>query len=74
VTELPTARLFAYATQLGAAPLALEWVSDDTAVLVFASAAAARAGLAKLRRDGPDDGDGWPARAVPARCGRPQPA
>jgi hypothetical protein len=69
ISELPTSRLFAYATQLGAEPLGLEWVNDDTCVLVFASPASARAGLAKLRRDvsEEEDADGfWIAKSVPA--------
>ncbi|KAF8583960.1 hypothetical protein K439DRAFT_1180838 [Ramaria rubella] len=37
ITQIPTARVFAYATYFDAHPIGLEWVDDQTCVLVFAS-------------------------------------
>ncbi|KAF9076672.1 hypothetical protein BDP27DRAFT_1313717 [Rhodocollybia butyracea] len=50
ISNLPTARLFAYATHFDAHPMGLEWVDDNTCVFVFTSKAAARTGLRYLSK------------------------
>ncbi|KAF9004743.1 hypothetical protein BDQ17DRAFT_1390226 [Cyathus striatus] len=50
VADLPTARIFAYATHFDAHPIALEWVDDHTCVLVFESSSAARTGFSHLQK------------------------
>ncbi|KAJ3913145.1 hypothetical protein F5877DRAFT_52907 [Lentinula edodes] len=50
ISNLPTARLFAFATHFDAHPMGLEWVDDNTCVLVFTSKAAARTGLRYLSK------------------------
>lgn len=48
ITQLSTSRLFAYITHFKAAPLGLEWISDQSCNVVFASFSDARDGLVKL--------------------------
>jgi hypothetical protein len=50
ISHLPTARLFAYATHFDAHPMGLEWVDDQTCVLVFASKKDAREAFPKLTK------------------------
>ncbi|KAJ3713928.1 hypothetical protein C8R42DRAFT_684073 [Lentinula raphanica] len=56
VSHLPTARIFAYATHFipssssTSHPLALEWISDTTCILVFPSRTAARHALQALTK------------------------
>jgi hypothetical protein len=76
VAHMPTGRIFAYATHFDAKPMGLEWINDDTCVLVFETRAAARASWPLLQRHGdePPDEEGfvtahivpqslWPAKA-----------
>ncbi len=61
ISTLPTVRLFAYAAQFGVTPLGLEWINDETCVLVFdgrGKAAKAFAALAKTQGEAPDE-DGF---------------
>jgi hypothetical protein len=57
ISHLPTARLFAYATHFDALPLALEWVDDNTCVLVFESKTLAQAGYQQLRKQADEEPD-----------------
>ncbi|ESK93104.1 hypothetical protein Moror_8827 [Moniliophthora roreri MCA 2997] len=50
ISHLPTARLFAYATHFDAHPMGLEWIDDNTCVLVFESKVAAHQGYKYLQR------------------------
>lgn len=50
ISHLPTARLFAYATHFDAHPMGLEWVDDQTCVLVFDSKKDAREAFIKLTK------------------------
>ncbi|CEH14266.1 Nucleotide-binding, alpha-beta plait [Ceraceosorus bombacis] len=45
ITQLSTSRLFALITHFGAAPLGLEWIDDQSAVVVFSDANSALAAL-----------------------------
>ncbi|KAF5357708.1 hypothetical protein D9758_007531 [Tetrapyrgos nigripes] len=57
VSHLPTSRIFAYATHFDAHPLGLEWVDDNTCVLVFESKAAAVTGLSCLSKSLEEEAD-----------------
>ncbi|KAF8529261.1 hypothetical protein BU17DRAFT_80462 [Hysterangium stoloniferum] len=37
ITQMPTSRVFAYATHFDAYPIGLEWVDDQTCILVFSN-------------------------------------
>ncbi|KAJ4472012.1 hypothetical protein J3R30DRAFT_3522615 [Lentinula aciculospora] len=50
ISNLPTARLFAYATHFDAHPMGMEWVDDNTCVFIFTSKSAARTGLRYLSK------------------------
>ncbi|KAK7061331.1 hypothetical protein R3P38DRAFT_2828901 [Favolaschia claudopus] len=50
IANLPTARLFAYATHFEANPLGLEWIDDERCVFVFRSKAEARAAQKALQK------------------------
>jgi hypothetical protein len=68
VAHLPTNRIFAYATHFETEPLGLEWVNDNTCVLVFASASTAKAAFSQLQKaldDTPDDEGLTTARSIP---------
>jgi len=68
ISQLPTNRIFAYATHFDATPLGLEWVDDSTCVLVFGSSTAARDALQLLARDAFElpNADGFVhARSIP---------
>ncbi|KAE9391953.1 hypothetical protein BT96DRAFT_924992 [Gymnopus androsaceus JB14] len=57
ISNLPTARLFAYATHFDAHPMGMEWVNDNTCVFVFSSKAAARTGLQYLSKSSGEEPD-----------------
>ncbi|KAF5390444.1 hypothetical protein D9757_005291 [Collybiopsis confluens] len=68
VSNLPTARLFAYATHFDSHPMGLEWIDDNTCILVFKSKAAARTGLrhlSKLFGEEPDPDGYITAKPIP---------
>jgi len=50
IANLPTARLFAYATHFDAHPMGLEWVDDQTCVFVFPSKKDAREAFTRLTK------------------------
>ncbi|KAI6033888.1 hypothetical protein BKA83DRAFT_4182241 [Pisolithus microcarpus] len=50
ISHLPTARIFAYATHFDAQPLALEWINDNSCILVFESKSQAQAAHRQLRK------------------------
>lgn len=50
ISSLPTARIFAYATHFEANPLGLEWVDDQTCVLVFSSSTSAKDAFSKISK------------------------
>ncbi|KAI6046472.1 hypothetical protein EDC04DRAFT_1476307 [Pisolithus marmoratus] len=50
ISHLPTARIFAYATHFDAQPLALEWINDNSCILVFESKSQARSAHRQLRK------------------------
>ncbi|KAF7982310.1 hypothetical protein HWV62_28994 [Athelia sp. TMB] len=75
ISQLPTARLFAYATHFDAKPLGLEWVSDNTCVFVFESKAAARAAqlcLQKSAEEEPDEESLITAKPIPVAVWPPE--
>lgn len=53
ISHLPTARLFAYAKHFDTTPLGLEWVNDQTCILVYPSNALARSAFASLQKPSP---------------------
>jgi hypothetical protein len=58
VCHLPTGRIFAYATHFDAKPMGLEWINDDTCVLVFETTSSARAAWSSLQKyadEAPDE-------------------
>jgi len=66
ISQLTTARLFAYATHFDTHPLGLEWVDDQTCVFVFETKHAAREALIRLRKAEEEDIEGLlPAKAIP---------
>lgn len=50
ISHLPTARIFAYATHFDAQPLALEWINDNSCILVFESKSQAHTAHRQLRK------------------------
>ncbi|THH20267.1 hypothetical protein EW146_g1057 [Bondarzewia mesenterica] len=54
ISHLPTSRIFAYAAHFEATPMGLEWVDDNTCVLVFETKSGAQAALGLLRKT-PDE-------------------
>lgn len=50
ISHLPTARIFAYATHFGLEPLALEWINDESCIIVFESKSEARLAHHRLRK------------------------
>ncbi|TFK43071.1 hypothetical protein BDQ12DRAFT_674335 [Crucibulum laeve] len=67
ISELPTARIFAYATHFDTSPTALEWVSDNTCVLVFKSRSLATSAYAHLSKlsESPDEEGFITAKPIP---------
>ncbi|KAH7888100.1 hypothetical protein F5I97DRAFT_1865671 [Phlebopus sp. FC_14] len=57
ISHLPTARIFAYATHFQAHPMALEWLNDNSCILVFETKAEARAALRYLQKSASEDVD-----------------
>ncbi|KAF9246864.1 hypothetical protein BU15DRAFT_69724 [Melanogaster broomeanus] len=57
ISHLPTARIFAYATHFDAHPMGLEWLNDNSCILVFESKALARSAHRYLRKSAAEDMD-----------------
>ncbi|KAJ3835742.1 hypothetical protein F5878DRAFT_542667 [Lentinula raphanica] len=81
VSHLPTARIFAYATHFipssssTSHPLALEWISDTTCILVFSSRTAARHALQALTKaagEEPDEAGFVTAKHIPVALWPPE--
>ncbi|KAF8876307.1 hypothetical protein CPB84DRAFT_1795920 [Gymnopilus junonius] len=75
IANLPTTRIFAYATHFDAHPLGLEWVDDTTCVLVFDSRKAALDGFSRLLKSAteePDMDDCVTARPFPIALWPPE--
>ncbi|KAJ3984291.1 hypothetical protein F5890DRAFT_1573604 [Lentinula detonsa] len=81
ISHLPTARLFAYATHFipssssSSHPLALEWISDTTCVLVFSSRSAAQSAfraLTKSRGEEPDNEGFITSKPIPMALWPPE--
>ncbi|KAH9482995.1 hypothetical protein JR316_0005095 [Psilocybe cubensis] len=68
IEHLPTARIFAYATHFDAHPMGLEWVDDNTCVLVFKSRREALEAFTRLQKSAseePEEDDCTTARPLP---------
>jgi len=68
IAHLPTARIFAYSTHFDAHPMGLEWVDDNTCVLVFESIKTAREAFNRLQKsasEAPDMEDLITAKPIP---------
>ncbi|KAJ3561926.1 hypothetical protein NP233_g9891 [Leucocoprinus birnbaumii] len=76
ISQLSTARLFAYAKHFDTAPLGLEWVNDQTCIFVFESNSLARTAFTLIQKSSLEDPDAddlvtakpipvalWPAEA-----------
>ncbi|KAG9317122.1 hypothetical protein JVU11DRAFT_1313 [Chiua virens] len=75
ISHLPTARIFAYVTHFDARPIGLEWVNDNSCVLVFESRSLARAAHRDLRKVATEDmdEDGFvTAKAMPVTLWLPE--
>jgi len=75
IAHLPTARIFAYATHFDAHPMGLEWVDDNTCVLVFESKKEAREAFNRLQKTAaevPDMNDFVTARPFPIALWPPE--
>lgn len=73
ITQLPTARLFAYTTHYDCPPLGLEWVDDETCVLVYESVSKARAAYMRLTRSASNGTDEYvTAKTFPASLWPPE--
>jgi len=57
ISHLPTARLFAYAKYFDTTPLGLEWVNDQTCILVYKSNSLARIAFSLLQKSSMEDPD-----------------
>ncbi|EIW82452.1 hypothetical protein CONPUDRAFT_103625 [Coniophora puteana RWD-64-598 SS2] len=57
ISHLPTARIFAYATHFDVQPMGLEWVNDDSCILVFDSRNAAREAFRAFAKMASEDVD-----------------
>lgn len=57
IAHVPTARIFAYATHFDAHPMGLEWVDDNTCVLVFDSKTAARTAYKYMQKSATEETD-----------------
>ena len=57
IAHLPTARIFAYSTHFDAHPMGLEWVDDNTCVLVFESTKTAREAFNRLLKSASEEPD-----------------
>ncbi|KAG6915384.1 hypothetical protein DXG01_011756 [Tephrocybe rancida] len=75
IAHLPTARLFAYAKHFDAQPMGLEWVDDNTCVLVFPSKNSARLAHRYLQRtvtENEDDDGFVTAKPIPIALWPPE--
>lgn len=75
IAHLPTARIFAYSTHFDAHPMGLEWIDDNTCVLVFESIKMAREGFSCLQKsasEAPDMDDLITARPIPMALWPPE--
>lgn len=75
IAHLPTARIFAYSTHFDAHPMGLEWVDDNTCVLVFESIRTAREGFSCLQKsasEAPDMEDLITAKLIPMALWPPE--
>ncbi|KAG6816869.1 hypothetical protein H0H87_002190 [Tephrocybe sp. NHM501043] len=75
ISHLPTARLFAYAKHFDVQPMGLEWVDDNTCVLVFETKNSARLGhrhLQKAITENPDDDGFVTAKPIPIALWPPE--
>ncbi|OJA13102.1 hypothetical protein AZE42_11345 [Rhizopogon vesiculosus] len=57
ISHLPTTRIFAYATHFDAHPMGLEWLNDNSCILVFESNASARLAQRYLQKSAAEDVD-----------------
>ncbi|KAG6850016.1 hypothetical protein H0H93_002465 [Arthromyces matolae] len=57
IAHLPTARLFAYAKHFDVQPMGLEWIDDNTCVLVFPSKSSGRQAFRHLQKNMTEDLD-----------------
>ena len=75
IAHLPTARIFAYSTHFDAHPMGLEWVDDNTCVLVFESTKTAREAFNRLLKsasEAPDMEDLITAKPIPIALWPPE--
>jgi len=75
IAHLPTARIFAYAKHFDAYPFGLEWVNDNTCVLVFDSRKSARDAFNRLQKvveEQPDMDECITARPFPVALWPPE--
>lgn len=57
ISHLPTARIFAYATHFDTHPMGLEWLDDNSCILVYESSASARTAHRYLQKSAAEDMD-----------------
>ncbi|KAG1739854.1 uncharacterized protein EDB91DRAFT_1053661 [Suillus paluster] len=57
ISHLPTARIFAYATHFDTHPMGLEWLNDNSCILVYESTASARTAHRYLQKSATEDMD-----------------
>ncbi|KAG1811135.1 uncharacterized protein BJ212DRAFT_1375107 [Suillus subaureus] len=57
ISHLPTTRIFAYATHFDTHPIALEWLDDNSCILVYESTASARTAHRYLQKSATEDMD-----------------
>lgn len=59
IEHMSTAKIFTWASELGAKPMGIEWLNDTTLILLFQTPAAALLGLSLLSKAGfdPTEGD-----------------
>lgn len=57
ISHLPTARIFAYATHFDTHPMGLEWLDDNSCILVYESSASARTAHRYLQKSATEDMD-----------------
>ena len=75
IAHLPTARIFAYSTHFDAHPMGLEWVDDNTCVLVFETIKTAREAFSRLQKsesEVPDMEDLITAKPIPIALWPPE--
>jgi len=57
ISHLPTARIFAYVTHFDTHPIGLEWLDDNSCILVYESTASARTAHRYLQKSATEDMD-----------------